>query len=149
MDLDVHKKETDEADGVDKKETDVSVRAVDAQGGGGNGGDTGEEVIYIDVEVDDTKTSQVQNRLASDINVVLVSNARSIFNRLKRKRNPGKFNMSPYTTLPDTTPRALRRRSSRINHENISPPKAPDFSDALQLPPLEPFVEVYESLIPS
>ena len=88
MDLDVHKKETDEADGVDKKETDVSVRAVEAQGGGGNGGDTGEEVIYIDVEVDDTEISQVQNRLASDINVVLVSNARSIFNRLKRKRNP-------------------------------------------------------------
>ena len=82
--------------------------------------------------------------LSSDINVVLVNDVRSIFNRLKRKRNPDKFNRSPYTSPPDTTPRVLRRLSQRINRENISPP---DFGEALQLPPLEPFVEVYTSLI--
>ena len=50
--------------------------------------------------------------------------------------------MSRYTNPPDTTPITLRKRSSRINHANISPIEAHDFDDNLEVFQFEPFVEV-------
>ena len=64
---------------------------------------------------------------------------------MKRKRKVGKYYKSPYTNPPDTTPIKLRRRSSRINNKNISPPAAPDFDENLQESQYEPFTEVCDS----
>ncbi|PWA94668.1 phospholipase-like protein [Artemisia annua] len=100
------------------------------------------EVICIDVDVE-TDDLQFPSTFSSDVNVVLVNNVRSIFNANKRKRKTGKYNNSPYTSLPDTTPRAIRR-SLRNKYKNISPTKPLDFDQNLELPPLEPFVENLE-----
>ncbi|PWA40744.1 ulp1 protease family, C-terminal catalytic domain-containing protein [Artemisia annua] len=100
------------------------------------------EVICIDVDVE-TDDLQFPSTFSSDVNVVLVNNVRSIFNANKRKRKTGKYNNSPYTSLPDTTPRALRR-SFRNKYKNISPTKPLDFDQNIELPPLEPFVENLE-----
>ncbi|PWA38168.1 ulp1 protease family, C-terminal catalytic domain-containing protein [Artemisia annua] len=89
--------------------------------------DNGIEYICIDDE--------------DDPEAVKAEKVRSIFTSLKRKRKVGKYYKSPYTNPPDTTPIKLRRRSSRINHENMSPPKAPDFDDNLEVSQLEPFIE--------
>ena len=83
---------------------------------------------------------------SADVNVVLVNNVRPIFNGLKRKRKAGPYNTSPYTNLLETTTRFIRRNSSRVTHQNISPPKAPDFDVDLKLPSLQPLVEVCKSL---
>lgn len=101
----------------------------------GEGADTHGEVTYGDedrVEVIFLDYEEGQD-------VVKAANIRYVFNSLKRKRKPGRFCTSPYTTPPDTTPK--RRRSSRINRENPSPPNAPDFDDTLIFSQLEPFVE--------
>lgn len=89
---------------------------------------------------------QVPNTFPVDVNVVLVNNVRSIFNANKCKRKIGKYNNSPYTKLSDTTPRVLRSPTFRNKYKKLSPPKAPDFDQNLELPPLEPFVEVYKIL---
>ncbi|PWA72527.1 phospholipase-like protein [Artemisia annua] len=49
----------------------------------------------------------------------VAESVRATFHSLKRKRNPAKYFMSPFTALPDTTPK--RRRSSRLVDQNISP----------------------------
>ncbi|PWA53599.1 ulp1 protease family, C-terminal catalytic domain-containing protein [Artemisia annua] len=106
-----------------------------------------DEVICIDVDVE-TDDLQLPNTFSGDVSVVLVNNVRSIFNANKRKRKTGKYNNSPYTNLPDTTPRAIRR-SLRNKYQKISPTKPLVFDQNLvdqnlELPPFEPFIENLE-----